>query len=135
MIPQMTIGHLAKAANINIETIRYYQRIELIDQPDKPSKGYRIYPQQTLGRIHFIKRAQSLGFSLNEIHQLLDMSDEHCQTAAHMAQDKFRLIQKKISDLSKMAVVLENYTQQCATNTDHTFCPLIDTLSDELSSF
>lgn len=132
MIAQMTIGHLAKAANINIETVRYYQRIELIEQPDKPSKGYRIYPKQTLTRLHFIKRAQSLGFSLNEIRQLLEMSDEHCQTAAHMAQEKLSLIQTKITDLSKMATVLEDYTQQCATNTDHTFCPLIDTLSDEL---
>lgn len=133
MNAQLTIGHLAKAANINIETIRYYQRIELIDQPDKPSKGYRIYPPQTLGRLHFIKRAQSLGFSLNEIRQLLEMSDEHCQTAARMAQEKLSLIQTKIADLSKMATVLEDYTQQCAINTDHSHCPLIGTLIDDNS--
>ncbi|MEO1962905.1 MAG: Hg(II)-responsive transcriptional regulator [Cycloclasticus sp.] len=131
MTNQLTIGQLAKAANINVETIRYYQRIHLIDQPKKPALGYRIYPDETLNRIRFIKRAQLLGFSLEEISQLLEISDEQCDTAAQMGQDKLRLIQKKISDLEKMASVLDEYTQQCAINADHSYCPLIDTLIDK----
>jgi len=129
----LTIGRLAKTAGINVETIRYYQRIHLIDQPKKPIIGYRVYPNETLNRILFIKRAQLLGFSLQEINQLLEISDEQCDAAAQMGQDKLRLIQQKISDLSKMAAVLEEYTQQCAINTSHSHCPLIDTLIDENS--
>lgn len=129
----LTIGRLAKTADINVETIRYYQRIGLIEQPDKPITGYRVYPKETLNRIHFIKRAQSLGFSLNEIRQLLDMTDGQCDTAAQIGQDKLRLIRDKIIDLSKMAAVLEDYTQQCAVNVNHANCPLIDTLVDDFS--
>jgi MerR family mercuric resistance operon transcriptional regulator len=127
----LTIGRLAKTAGINVETIRYYQRIHLIEQPEKPAIGYRVYPNKTLNRIRFIKRAQLLGFSLEEISQLLEISDEQCKTAAQMGQDKLHLIQQKISDLAKMASVLEKYTQQCAINADHSNCPLIDTLIDE----
>jgi len=129
----LTISRLAKTADINVETIRYYQRINLISQPDKPIVGYRLYPEQTLSRIHFIKRAQSLGFSLNEIRQLLEMTDGQCKTAAQMGHDKLRLIQSKISDLTKMATVLGDYTQQCAANPDYSHCPLIDALNDRLS--
>lgn len=128
-----TIGRLAKTADINVETIRYYQRIGLIDQPNKPITGYRVYPKQALSRIYFIKRAKSLGFSLNEIRQLLEMTDGQCETAAQMGQDKLHLIRNKIADLSKMAAVLEEYTQQCAVNADHSHCPIIDTLIDDLS--
>lgn len=131
MITQLTIGQLAKAANINIETVRYYQRINLIEQPQKPALGYRVYPDETLNRIRFIKRAQLLGFSLEEISQLLEISDAQCETAAQMGHDKLQLIQQKISDLSKMASVLDEYTQQCAINADHSHCPIIDTLIDE----
>ncbi|PCI66818.1 MAG: Hg(II)-responsive transcriptional regulator [Piscirickettsiaceae bacterium] len=127
----LTIGLLAKTAGINVETIRYYQRIHLIDQPEKPALGYRVYPDKTLNRIRFIKRAQLLGFSLEEIAQLLEISDEQCETAAQMGLDKLHIIQTKISDLTKMASVLEEYTQQCAINADHSHCPLIDTLIDK----
>jgi MerR family mercuric resistance operon transcriptional regulator len=130
-VKPLTIGRLAKTADINVETIRYYQRIELIHQPEKPVAGYRVYPEQTLSRIHFIKRAKSLGFSLNEIRQLLGMTDGQCETAAQMGQDKLHLIRHKISALSKMAAVLEEYTQQCAVNANHSYCPLIDTLIDD----
>ena len=131
MTTQLTIGQLAKTANINVETVRYYQRIHLIEQPDKPALGYRVYPDETLNRIRFIKRAQLLGFSLEEISQLLEISDQQCETAAQMGHDKLQLIQQKISDLSKMASVLDEYTQQCAINADHSHCPIIDTLIDE----
>lgn len=130
----LTIGRLAGTAGVNVETIRYYQRIHLINQPNKPLTGYRVYPEQTLSRVHFIKRAQSLGFSLDEIRQLLDMTDGQCNSAAKIANDKLVLIQHKITDLSKMAAALKDYTQQCATNTDHSHCPLIDTLIDDSSN-
>lgn len=132
-MPPLTIGLLAKTVGINVETIRYYQRINLINQPEKPSIGYRVYPDETLNRIRFIKRAQLLGFSLEEISQLLEISDEQCETAAQLGLDKLVLIQQKISDLSKMASVLDEYTQQCAVNADHSHCPLIGILIDDNS--
>ena len=70
-----TIGILAKAAEVNIETVRYYQRVGLIKEPAKPLQGYRTYPSVTLNRIKFIKRAQQLGFSLTEIAELLELGE------------------------------------------------------------
>ena len=67
----MTIGNLARTAGVNVETIRYYQRIGLVDEPVKPPQGYRRYPVAIIDRIRFIKRAQVLGFTLNEITELI----------------------------------------------------------------
>ena len=69
--PPLTIGRLAKAAEVNIETIRHYQRKGLIVEPEKPLGGFRHYPDTSVDRIRFVKRAQQLGFSLEEIKQLL----------------------------------------------------------------
>ena len=81
----MTIGNLAKAAGVNVETIRYYQRIGLVDEPDKPAQGYRRYPASIIDRIRFIKRAQELGFRLNEIIDLLSLNDGNCVVFATSA--------------------------------------------------
>ena len=67
----LTIGKLAAAAGVNLQTVRYYQRRGLIDQPPKPSTGYRRYPRATVDRIRFIKRAQQLGFTLDDIEEML----------------------------------------------------------------
>jgi MerR family mercuric resistance operon transcriptional regulator len=67
----LTIGRLAKSANVNVETVRYYQRVGLIKEPPKPPAGYRVYTGDTINRIRFIKRAQQLGFTLHEITELL----------------------------------------------------------------
>lgn len=124
----MRIGQLAKAANINIETVRFYERKGLIPQPVKPAQGYRDYPQKTLDRILFIKRAQKLGFTLNEISDLLIMEMAKCSEVKELASIKRDDIRAKIADLKRMETALAILLQSCETSPDKTECPIIKSL-------
>mgnify|MGYP005870455355 CR=1 FL=1 len=123
-----TISQLAKSAGVNVETVRYYQRRGLIEQPDKPARGYRRYPETTLNRIRFIKRAQELGFTLEEITSLLTLNDACCQQAQDMASHKLASVRAKIADLRSLEITLNVLLQQCADNPDLAHCPLIESL-------
>jgi len=126
----LTIGPLARAAGVNIETIRYYQRIGLIGEPVKPAQGYRRYPAATVERIRFIKRAQELGFSLNEITDLLSLNDRDCNEARAMAEHKQELIQQRIDDLSAMQRELTKLIRACKKNiSGQDRCAIIATLT------
>lgn len=128
MDKKRTIGIAAAEAGVNIETIRYYQRIGIIDEPEKPLSGFRIYPQTTINRIRFIQRAQELGFSLAEIRLLLELEDGNCQQTRELAEHKLALIQAKINDLNHMASALKRHIRECNNNTDAGHCPLITSL-------
>ena len=96
---QYTIGQLAKAAGVGVETVRYYQRRELLPVPEVAS-GFRTYPVSLVERIRFIKRAQELGFSLDEIGDLLRLEDgTHCDEASRLAEHKLQDVREKIADL------------------------------------
>lgn len=126
----LTIGPLAKAAGVNIETIRYYQRIGLIGEPVKPARGYRRYPAATVERIRFIKRAQELGFSLNEITVLLSLNDRDCNEARAIAEHKQEVIQQRIDDLSAMQHELTKLIKACKQNLyGEERCAIIATLT------
>ena len=126
----MTIGSLAKAAGVNIETIRYYQRIHLVDEPGKPEQGYRRYPASFIDRIRFIKRAQDLGFTLNEITDLLSLNDGNCEQARTIAEHKRELIQRRIEDLNAMQNALTKLIEKCRKNVDgQHHCAIIETLT------
>jgi len=131
MQKSLTIGHLAKAAEVNLETVRYYQRIGLIDEPAKPAQGYRIYPPQTITRIRFIKRAQQLGFKLQEIAQLLQLGDGKCEDVRSRAEQKRQQIDQQISDLNKLRNTLDELINTCHSNNKNTQCPIIETLTGE----
>ena len=103
-----TISQLAKSAGVNVETIRYYERRGLIEQPDRPAEGYRRYPETTLNRIRFIKRAQELGFSLEEITNLLALGESHCSEVQELAEGKLVSVRAKINDLCRLERVLED---------------------------
>ena len=81
----LTINVTAKKAGIGVETIRYYQRIGLINEPEKPLSGYRVYPEETVSRLRFILRAKELGFSLAEISNLLALGDGRCMETKELA--------------------------------------------------
>ncbi len=99
----MTIGWLAKEAGVNVETIRYYQRRGLLDEPQKPVGGHRRYQPQVLKRIAFIRRAQALGFSLAEVESLLKYSDGLSWTETRqIAQRKLDGLSLHINQLRKM---------------------------------
>ena len=126
-----TIGQLAKAAEVNVETIRYYERRGLISQPPKPAEGYRTYPQTTLARILFIKRAQELGFTLGEINNLLSLGESHCSEVQELAEAKLASVREKINDLHRLEQVLEELVTQCRTNPDNAACPIVESLQPD----
>ena len=104
---KLTIGNLAKQAEVTVETIRYYQRIGMLDEPGKPGTGFRHYPAHAITRIRFIKRAQQAGFTLKEIAQLLSLDDDHCADVRKIAEQKCRQIDAQIQDLTALRSVLD----------------------------
>jgi MerR family mercuric resistance operon transcriptional regulator len=123
----MTIGRLAKAAGVNVETIRYYQRRGLLTEPRKPPGGHRRYADEALHRIEFIRRAQQLGFTLEEIGQLLDQADgPACKEARHVAEKRLEVIKSRIAELSRMRGELDRLIAACRRS--RSACPLIDYL-------
>jgi MerR family mercuric resistance operon transcriptional regulator len=125
----LTIGTLAKLSSVNVETIRYYQRRNLLHEPPKPLAGYRQYSSETIRRVRFIKRAQALGFTLDEISGLLSLDERTaCLETREVAQQKLTLIEAKISDLSKMKKALSRLVRDCNASTAGEPCPIIHLL-------
>jgi len=124
-----TIGRLAHAADVNVETIRYYQRIGLIDEPEKPANGFRQYSERTLETIKFIKRAKQLGFSLQETAELLQLGNGHCDDVRQRAEEKQAQIDKQISDLKKLRKTLNKLIRSCQSGGDQANCPIVETLA------
>lgn len=120
----LTISKLAKSADVNVETIRYYQRVGIIEQPQKPEQGYRQYSQKIVTRVKFIKRAQRLGFALREISELLELDDEQYQGTKQLAQQKLTLIEENIADLFAMKATLNKLINSNRNN------PLVDNVED-----
>ena len=123
-----TISKVAKELGISIETVRFYERRGLIDQPIKPAHGYRDYPADTLNRIRFIKRSQELGFTLDEIVNLLDLNDRPCGQVQELAEHKLSAVKEKMKDLRRLDKALKGLLQQCKSNQDDRCCPIIDSL-------
>ncbi|HCG77897.1 MULTISPECIES: Hg(II)-responsive transcriptional regulator [Gammaproteobacteria] len=126
-----SIGKLAQAAQVSVETIRYYERRGLITQPPKPAQGYRTYTKATLARILFIKRAQELGFTLEEIENLLVLGESHCSEVQELAESKLVSVRSKINDLCRLERVLEGLVTQCRSNPDNTACPIVESLQPD----
>lgn len=129
----LTIGHLARAADVNVETVRYYQRVGLVNEPSKPLSGYRVYPPETVDRIKFIKRAQALGFSLKEITELLGLGEGHCADVRVRAEEKRDHIDKQIKDLIKLRKTLDTLINTCQSSDDSIHCPIVETLAGKRS--
>ena len=123
-----TIGKLAKKAEINIETIRYYERTGLIEQPSKPPGGFRHYDNAVFERILFIKKAQTLGFSLDEIKTLLELSVGHCAEIQSLAEARLGDVRYKIRNLTQLETALANLVKQCRAQADKSGCPIIESL-------
>lgn len=125
-----TIGAIARRAGVNVETIRYYQRIGLVREPARPQGGVRRYPAATVERIRFIKRAQDLGFSLSEIAGLLRLNDgTHCRDTRTLAARKLALVEGRIHDLTAVRRTLRRLIAECDAGEADASCPIIDSLS------
>ncbi len=124
----LTIGALARAAGVNVETIRYYQRVGLITEPPRPATGYRTYPPDTIDRIRFIKRAQKLGFRLREIRELLELGEASCHDVQQRAQQKREQIDRQIADLQALRETLDRLIQTCNERGESRSCPIVESL-------
>ncbi|MBY0370503.1 MerR family DNA-binding protein [bacterium] len=113
---EMTIGKLAKSAAVGVETIRFYERKGLLRRPPKREGSFRYYSPAETGRVHFIKRAQDLGFTLREVKELLDLQTKNRMTGAQVearAKRKIKEIRGKIADLERMEDSLVKLSRVC----------------------
>lgn len=128
MHEQLTIGKLAQKADIGIETVRYYERRGLIEDPPRRRSGYRQYSPDTVERLRFIRRAKELGFSLNEISELLQLRShpaENREAARSKAQAKIDDIDRRLADLSLMRATLSELAEACARGDETEDCPIL----------
>ena len=129
---ELTIGSLADEAGVNVETIRYYQRRGLMPEPDKPAQGYRRYDATTVKRVRFIKRAQTLGVTLEEIGGLLKLDEAHaCAETRELASHKLQTIETKLADLVAMRKALTALLCQCHAGAMKGNCPIIHALGSD----
>jgi MerR family mercuric resistance operon transcriptional regulator len=127
----LTIGQIAKEAGVHKETIRYYQSLGLVHEPERLQGAVRRYGLDTVARLNFIKRAQHLGFTLEEVKRLLLLEDgQNCAETRKLAAHKLALIKERIADLNRMRRLLEGLIKQCAQGKRPRACPIIATLTD-----
>lgn len=124
----LTIGRLARAAGVHVETIRYYQRRGLLATPRKPPGGIRLYPAECLEQLHFIKRAQELGFALREIRELLALGSGHCRDVRRLAEAQLADVDRRLRDLARMRRTLARLIRSCHNGQERP-CPIAATLS------
>ena len=127
----LTIGQLAREAQVNVETVRYYERPRLIPEPPRRASGYRQYSGDAVKRIRFIKHAQELGFSLKEISELLTLRvapDTACEDVRVRAEGKIAEIEEKIQALQRMKRALGKLVVACRRRDPTSECPVLEAL-------
>jgi MerR family mercuric resistance operon transcriptional regulator len=130
--PEMKIGALAEQSGIHVETVRYYQTLGLLPKPGRAHGTVRRYGKEAVSRLRFIKRAQGLGFSLDEVKLLLELSTgEHCRETCVLAERKRELVDKKIADLRAIQSALNSLITACGSGKRGHGCPIIESLSIE----
>jgi MerR family transcriptional regulator, mercuric resistance operon regulatory protein len=126
---QMTIGQLAAAASVNVETVRYYQRRGLLPLPERSPGTIARYPDAVLARLAFIKRAQALGFTLAEVQALLSLEDgRSCAAARRIGEQKLANVRERIANLQALERSLQDLVRLCGETSGRVKCPLIEQL-------
>jgi MerR family mercuric resistance operon transcriptional regulator len=139
----MTIGQVARRAGVGVETVRFYERRGLLDEPTRKASGYRQYGEDVVARLRFIRRGKELGFSLREIAELIALRFDPATTCAAVkerARAKVEDIEAKIRDLQAMKKALLQLTASCQGQGPLSQCSILEALDrrpkgDELSSF
>ena len=129
----LTIGKVAKEVGVNIQTVRYYERRHLLAPPVRKPSGYRIYGEEDVRRLRFIKNAQALGFTLREIGDLLNLrvsSIARCGTVQVKAQAKLRQVEAKVHDLRALSRALRNLILACQAEQPTDRCPILKSLDE-----
>ena len=130
----LTIGRLAKQVGLGIETVRFYERQGLIEPPPRTDSNYRIYPEEEVTRLRFIKKAKSLGFTLNEIKELLFIRHDPNATKGDIKNrtlNKIEDVKQKISDLTRIKMALEHLVSSCDGHGPLEECPILEALDSE----
>lgn len=130
----LTIGQLAKEVGVNIQTIRYYERLKLLAPTSRKPSGYRLYSDEAYRRLRFIKNAQGLGFTLHEIEELLDLrisSKARCRDVQRRAEAKLKHIEAKVRDLQSLAKALQRLIRTCRAGQPTEQCPILASLENE----
>lgn len=128
-VETLRIGAFAEAAGVNVETIRFYQRKGLLQEPEKPYSGIRRYGEADVARVRFVKAAQRLGFSLDEVAGLLMLDDgAHCDQARQLAEHKLAEVRARLSDLHRIESLLATLVDDCCASHGSVSCPLIAAL-------
>jgi len=130
----MTIGQLARRAGVGIETVRFYEREELLEEPVRKESGYRQYEEDVVVRLRFIRKAKDLGFSLKEIKELLTLRLDPTTTCADVrnkAEAKIADIEAKVETLQRMKKALVKLTKTCRGSGPTSACPILEALSPE----
>ncbi len=131
----LTIGKLSKMAGVTNDTVRFYERYGLIDSVSRSESNYRLYREEDASRLRFIKRAKALGFTLNEIKDLLTLSQDPDATKADIkkrTQQKAEDIRHKIHDLSRILSALEHLVEICDGHGSAKECPILKSLTNEV---
>ncbi len=129
----LTIGQLAKDVGVHIETIRYYERRDLLHPTSRQASGYRLYNREAQRRLRFIKNAQALGFTLHEIEELLDLrvsSKARCGDVQRKAETKLKHVEAKVRDLQSLATALRSLVRACQTRRTTAHCPILASLEE-----
>jgi MerR family mercuric resistance operon transcriptional regulator len=133
MPASLTIGEVAKAAEVAVETVRFYEREGLIAPPPRRRSGYRQYPPDTVRRLRFIRQAKDVGFTLKEIGDLLSMrvdAEMTCADVRGLARSKIADIDARIAALQHMRLALEKLARRCRGEGPTSQCPILDALDD-----
>ncbi len=134
MTTELTIGQLAKDVGVNIETIRYYERRNLLGPTSRLPSGYRLYNREAQRRLQFIKNAQALGFTLHEIEELLDLqvsSKARCGDVQRKAEAKLKHVEAKVRDLQSLATALRRLIRTCQAGQPTDRCPILHSLEED----
>ena len=132
---QLSIGQLAKNTGVTVETLRFYEKKGLVTPPVRTDSGYRRYQPETVKRVRFIQRAKAVGFTLNEIAQLLTLKQEpgtSCADIKLKATEKIDDVESKIRELTRIRQALQKMVLKCTGKTDLSGCPILEELEDDL---
>lgn len=134
-MPGLTIGKLASVTRTKVETVRYYERIGLLGTPARSAGNFRLYDTAALARLSFIRRARDLGFSLEQVRELLGLSDDRsssCSAVDQLAREHLRAVDRKIADLHALRRELGSLVEQCREGTIAD-CRIVDALAPQTS--
>ena len=132
---RFTIGRLAESAGVGVETVRFYQRSGLLAEPARHGSGFREYGQKDVTRIRFIKRAQTLGFNLQNIADLLKLDGpQTCSLTHDVALNKLHLVEAKMAALDSIRDALQQMVRSCERKHQRGTCPIIESLGGSSAS-